>query len=269
MRACDTPEYVYQNCSDDFVLRVKKLAWDANIFGFSCARIEELWLANEDGLETIAEELQALKQILKQQQVRFCDVRVHSQAPQLYTALLKAGFKEVDDCNIYLLSTKDYTQRELSLSAQIQHELGEGDREQILSFGSSAFRHSRIFNDEHISEPQAIQFYEALLRSLLQKPKTYISTVKEDGKILGTCIGEIFTRNKLTKVAVLWAIAVSPGARGKGLSKILLHDFMEHFREQVEYYEIGTQANNVPANALYQGAQLTAPIGIRSLHYWN
>ena len=248
----------------------EKLNWDSNILGVTCAKAEIVFIDKKRG-NTYGEPVKIIKAYCIKENISFISVRFPFDNFFLYNELEKHGFKTTDVLNTYLF-IKNQSVININYNADACAKKGSlKNLNKVFDIAKNAFRYSRIYNDQNISQDRADEFYFKLTESIVKK-NDYFTTVEVEDEIAGFCIGTIDKRIKKIskkKIGYLWLIAVAPEKKGLGYGKLLFSDFLKNFSEKVDYIEISTQINNFPANRLYSSFELKNVANIVTMHYWS
>lgn len=254
------------------VARACRLAWDTAQLGIPCGRIEQLWASGREYAPALMEALDEVLEIFAREKTQFVDARVGLHDLSLAQALERRGFYLADVMAIYGSAAPP-----LPSPAPGGYSIGAGrpggdalqDAER---FTLSAFSHSRLYQDEHISRDKADAFYLALLRHFFTKPDTTLILANgPEGRVVGYALGRLDPDAGKTgePLAYLWMIAVDPAHEGKGLGAALLNEFLRRMHQRAPFVEVGTQVSNAAANRLYRKANLAPVTHLATFHRWS
>lgn len=253
-------------------INARFLPWDSARLGVRCGRIDLLWAESEQRMINLVEGLHQVVERMRQDGVQFCDCRISIPSYRLIYMVEEMGFRLTDVLNIYL-----------STEAPLVEAAGANFRFQIVSnatltkdqiaqavgFGKGAFLFSRLYQDERIEIEKSHRFYQDLLETFLNDQTSYVELALDSaGKVAGFVIGRFINAGQGVNRSCLWLIAIDPVLRGKGLGRTLLASFLTGMHKRYDSVEIGTQVNNLSANALYCHAGLRLVANVASFHRW-
>lgn len=277
-------KHVYNNQEDYCYLKVDKkgrplasiharrLAWDTEVLGIPCARIDSLWMESEDALPQLTD---GLKQILEKMNcdgIQFCDLRIGLHAYNLIHLAEKQGFLLMDVLNVYLSAKPPATLAQDNSEYNIIVPIVPTNDKvrQAVEFGMHSFQYSRMHQDRNICSKNANHFYCQLIGDFLGNPGNYIGmALDKDGNVAGVFVGcpdqDIPVNGG---VGYLWLIAVHEKHTKRTLGRQLLNHFLTGMHKRCSLIEIGTQVNNIAANSLYCNSNLPIIAHVASFHKW-
>jgi ribosomal protein S18 acetylase RimI-like enzyme len=244
---------------DNLRAEVEPCAWDTEFFGFSFARVKNLYVR-----EPLPEKTR-LAAYLCEAHYRFADVRVGATHSGIVDLLLNAGFRRVEEMAIFTLPNAVPSREEAVTPAQ------PGDREHICRLAAESFSTARFFQDARFPRDKVTAFYAQLAEHFLGHGDLTV-VLRTDKQFAGFALGTTDPElSKLTgrRIGYLWLVAVAPGFRGKGFGLRLLHGFHHYFAQYAEVIEVGTQTVNEAALRLYRKYGCRNVAGAFTLHWWN
>jgi ribosomal protein S18 acetylase RimI-like enzyme len=251
----------------------RPLDWDSEVFGVPCARIDLLWAADAEALPLLEDLLADCLLAMERDAVALCDVRIGLHDLRLVHLVERQGFRLMDVLNIYLSEASLPDPGKSFGGYSIVDEparLGPA-KEDVRALASTAFSHSRLYNDAHIPKEKADLFYEKLVDAFLQRDKNTLQVaLDEEQKPAAFSISLEEEELPLDDAfSYLWLISVSPAHARKGLGQFLLHSTLHELHKTSKYVEIGTQINNGPANKIYARAKLPLVANLATFHRWS
>lgn len=250
----------------------RKLPWDSEVLGVSCARIDALWADSKEALPNLERAFDDVLAQMASDKIKLCSVRIGLQAFPLVHMAEAKGFRLMDVLNVYLSRAQPKTVPERARNERYRITADRKEiierREEALEIGAESFRHSsRLYEDPRIPEKKANAFYRQLLDYFLHKEEACTGLALDEAeRVAGFFLGLEDEKNK--NLAYLWMLAAAPLHRGKGLGRLLLNNFLREMHLRCPLGEIGTQANNPAANGLYQSAGLPLVANVATLHRW-
>jgi ribosomal protein S18 acetylase RimI-like enzyme len=136
---------------------------------------------------------------------------------------------------------------------------------------SRYFTHSRILRDGCMPPGAARRFFSLLLEQTFRGRAAVRVGIRRGGVLAGFAVGDRDdgpAGEAPGGLGFLWLIAVHPDHAGRGLSRILLAEFLARMGAANRHVEIGTQVDNLAANRLYQGAGLKPVSNALTFHRW-
>jgi ribosomal protein S18 acetylase RimI-like enzyme len=245
--------------------RVRRLEWDSEFFGVPSGRLLDLWRRPFVPARVAWGELvPALVARADAQGFDFLDVRIAADELALAQALEAAGFRLVDALAIYR-----HDLRGAVAAPPIPHR--EEAVAAVLDAGLARMEWGRLFADPRVPRAMAEDFYRrTTLHYLAQGGRSTL--LVEGGRPAGLAIGildEEGSRLAQRRLGQLWLFILAPDYTGKGLGKRLFNQFCAEFGAVVEFVEIGTQIQNVPANRIYRSAGAMPIAHALTFHRWR
>lgn len=238
---------------------VSKLTFDSDLLGFSCGRIAGIGAQNELDAINVAQKAINLAQELG---IEHLSVRCDADDVHLLDALNACGFESVDAILTFTLSLHKAESAEVAPNIRLATP---EDAEAVGEISRSAFTIDRFHADPMIDNERADELhYQWGKNSVLGKAADAVVVASDsDDKPIGfvTCKLNFGTYEALGKfVGTIVLVATSEAARGRGLGRQMTAAAVNWFIQRgADIVEVGTQAVNKPAAALYErsGFQLT------------
>lgn len=246
------------------------LDWDTKVLKVKSARINYIFIRNNIKSKTKLYEklISLIIDYIKEENIDFLDVRLDVSDYLLINTFEKAGFIISDVMNTFLykknIPVKEEEYNNISISKK-------NDKNEIFKIAENSFIYSRLYNDNNFSNIQKKKFYKNLTEYMISK-NDFFSVIKVKNSISGFCIGTIDTdilKTQNIKLGYLWLIAIEKSQQGLHLGRKLFSHFLSNFSKQVDFIEISTQINNIPAIRLYNSFGLFPETNIITLHYWS
>jgi ribosomal protein S18 acetylase RimI-like enzyme len=231
--------------------------------------LEDLWLSAIvghsvfkvifDGTDAIREEEVApwrdrITQHLKRQSVGSYYTKIGSTRIDLVRQLSAIGFYVVD-VNVSFGLDKAVEPRRISPEARSSCRIGEfhpEQREAVLAIAKSCFRYSRFHLDPLIPLKTANQIkHDWILNYILKKrgEHLWVATVADQpAGFLAVIAGEEAGR----QYRAIDLIGVASDYQGQGIGQALTAFFVDFYKQQSDFLQVGTQIANLPSMRLYQ-----------------
>ncbi len=261
----------YSLRSENALISAEYLEWDTEVLGVRSARINTLWCMNVSHISELEDLLNKVISKMENDGIKFVDLRVGLHSFPMIQMSERAGFILTDVMNIYLSKTPP-----AEVNPHPDYHLvttkpeKQTDIETVLSISKNLFRFSRMYQDLHISKAVADDFYSKLVRYFMTKENTLFTIAYKGDTPAAFYIGmQDMSLPIDNTLGYLWLIGVAPEHAGKGLGKYMLNHFLINLHKTCDLVEIGTQINNLPANTIYNRAQLPIVANIASFHRWT
>ncbi len=252
------------------LISARELPWDTKVLGRKCGRIDTVYASQNVSTSELHRQLNLVLEAMDSAQIEFCDFRVSSRHQPLIQMMGELGFGIVDRLNIYL--STESPQDEGDYPVATEPISSASDLGQIAALAASAFGHSRLYRDPKIPKPSADHFYHQLAHSITTKSENLVGVSRSstDGEILGFYVGStVELPSKSPALGCLWTIAVNLKSSGNSIGISLLLKFLQEMHKRVQWVEIGTQIDNLPANSLYTKLALPIVAEVTTMHRWN
>ena len=215
-------------------------AFDTDIFGFNMAKIHHVDV--EGDKVKIKKNLQSLEKDFNKHKIKYAIYRVPAANFNLIHALESTGYVIVDG----LINLRQNIEETESKIDQNIREAKISDAKELKKLASTAFKHTRVYNDKILDEVKAGKMYEKWIENSLKGQASDVVLVWEDK----TNIVGFITLQKNGHIPLL---AVSESYRGKGIAKSLVNAALFYMKKWgAKKSEIETQMANIPAIRAYQ-----------------
>ncbi len=252
----------------------QRLEWDTDLLGIVTGRINNIFFDKEPVFEEVAEFIEVIEQELQERGVKFVFVRLNLSHFHVWKAFELKNWLTADIINVYSANSSQSSFLDKNVKDESHLSVREPSlKESLCLFDSEKklFSYSRIHRDPNIPLKKGIKFYRELLIHVFNKPHSVKTALYDGNDIIGLVLGEsekVFPDKADFSVGYLWEIFLASGYRGRGFSKLLLCKFMDKIRSNVDFIEIGTQMDNIPANRLYASGGLRLAAAGVTLHKW-
>jgi ribosomal protein S18 acetylase RimI-like enzyme len=262
--------------------------WDKDVMGMPVTKVQQFFHEGEVTSEMIAPFAKGLDAALRPAAGGFALARMDFRLFPLIGALEDCGWRLADTLNIYHCEPGKAFSVDASGSARNASRTtppgGKGPaaalqlREPAWDEVAAAFpdpsryfAESRIMRETRLSGEVKSRFFATLLKTLFSNPGSVKVGAYKDGKLAGLALGDRDTGaggKAPGGLGFLWFNAIRPEWSGQGLSRPLLRAFLSAMGNACGHIEIGTQADNLAANRLYQGMGLKLAGNAVTLHRW-
>ncbi len=97
------------------------------------------------------------------------------------------------------------------------------------------------------------RFHSRQIRSLLKNPRACVAFAREGGALAGWAVGLLRRHGPRTRSGRLYALAVHPGSRGRGLGERLAQDVLRQLRRRgAQSFCLEVRTPNPAAQRLYR-----------------
>jgi len=255
------------------ILSLQTLPWDSEMLGVPCARISELFLAQEYERGVLAGKvlLGSARLWLRERGIRFVDCRLDARDLPGAHSLESSGFHLMESTLLYAYSSKVDTLFEAPLTCEVRLPTEE-DLPFIRRVAGMAFTKDRFHRDPHIPTERANRLHEEWAVNAALGKRGGMALVSFEGRPLGFhtfYIDEEFNAFSDEKVGVLELIALIPHPRAKHLWENLIHRLMvEGMAMGLSIVESRTQIHNF--SALFRVLRIPPPYtkGETTFHAW-
>jgi ribosomal protein S18 acetylase RimI-like enzyme len=262
--------------------------WDKDVMGMPVTKVQQFFYDGDVAAVTLAPFARGLDEALRPRAGGFAQARLDFRLYPLIGALEDCGWRLADTLNLYHCEPGKAFSVDASGSARNASRStppgGKGSAaalqlrepawdEVAAAFPdpSQYFPESRIMRDSRLSTEVKTRFFTHQLKTIFTHSGSVKLGAYKDGKLAGLALGDKDT-GVGGKVAgglgFLWFNAIRPEWSGQGLSRPLLRAFLSSMGNTCGHIEIGTQADNLAANRLYQGMGLKLAGNAVTLHRW-
>jgi GNAT superfamily N-acetyltransferase len=180
--------------------------------------------------------------------------RIDTARIDLVRVLSSAGFYVVD-VNVTFALDKQAQPRQLPPKAESKYQIGEvrvEAQEEVLAIARSCFRFSRFHLDPLIPTEIADQIkHDWILNYLLKKRGEHLWVASVEGRPAGF-LAVIAGNDAGRRYRAIDLIGVATAYQGQGLGQALVAFFVDFYRDQSDFLQVGTQIANLPSMRLYQ-----------------
>lgn len=238
---------------------VTRLEFDSKNLGVSCGRIAAMGATNDLDALNVA---QQAVDLAHQMGIEHLSVRCDANDLILLDALQACGFEPVDAILTFTRSLHNYSPTEEDKQIRLATE---ADAEAVGEIARTAFTIDRFHSDPLISKDKAdeLHYHWGKNSVLGTAADAVVVAVDDHDQPIGfvTCKLNHGTYEGLGKfVGTVVLVATSASARGQGLGRRMTTQALNwFFQSGCDVVEVGTQAVNKPAAALYErsGFQLS------------
>jgi ribosomal protein S18 acetylase RimI-like enzyme len=198
----------------------------------------------------------------------FYYAKLHPADTETCRRLSTVGFYVVDARVVFRLCAASVPHTApLARPVHISTDVGrQGDA--VLEIAEAAFDYSRFHLDPLIGERAANAIKREWIASYLRRARgDKLFVASTDGAPVGF-LAALRSQRDGRRVAVIDLVAVAPARRRCGIGQALVSAFMEHYRNDCDDFEVGTQMANVPSIQLYErvGMQLSEAEFVLHMH---
>lgn len=252
-------------------LGMRRSEWDSRLWGFPCATIEHLYVAETGGADRrrIANGLvAAADRWCIQEGITFAFARSDAQDLPPLHALENSGFRYVettvkDTCDLRRLAP-------LAREGWTIRDVRPNEADVLVDLVRGAFLDHRFYADGRFAPSQVAIMYQQWVRNSLSDPTWTTIVLEEGGKVNGLFT---FRYEDLTPYFglhfVTWRLAaVGPDARGSGHGLKLFHGALDFVRDRATIVDNESSCRNI------RSVNLQLKIGFRvvcfsvTLHKW-
>jgi len=229
-------------------MRIREDTWLANIFGHPVYRIFT------DSVEDFGKKDDISRQVSENtnnQSSAFFYTKVGTEKVYSVRNLSTAGLYVVD-VNISLRVTSDKVRIPSSLSGISVAEIRPEQYQAVLDIASTCFRYSRFHQDPFCEISIANQIkHDWVLNYIRGNRGECLFVASLDGKPAGF-LAVLATDIDGKKVYTVDLIGVHNLLKGRGAGQALMARFVDQYKDQCDYLQVGTQIVNIPSMRLYQ-----------------
>lgn len=131
-------------------------------------------------------------------------------------------------------------------------EIGAEHHEAALAIAGSCFRYSRFHLDPLVPRAIADRIKREWVLSYVRKQrgeKLFIAL--SNGQPVGF-LAALASEEGHRRARIIDLIGVDPAFQGRGIGRALVAFFMDHYRGECDFLQVGTQAANLPSLRLYE-----------------
>lgn len=230
--------------------------WDSRLLGFGCAHLD--WVLAAGSAITTASLLASLGGEVvawcQNANVKLLSCKVDSERLPLVHGLQEWGLKLVDCEMVWALDQR----RVRPIIEDIPNIVVENTRgEEIDGIGAlgRAFALDRFHSDYRIDAARASALWTESLHNACKERADQVVFARAGRTVIGvvTCFLARETARYLTEpVCDLVHVAVDPDWRGRGVGMAMLERAIAWAGAETEFVQVGTQARNYAASALYR-----------------
>ena len=229
-------------------MRIQEDNWLANIFGYSVYRIIADSVEDSRQAEDIVSQV---SENTRTQTSAFYYSKVSTDQVDLVRRLCSVGLYIVD-VSINLRVITDKVQSPSSFSGVSVAEIHPKQHQAVLDIASTCFRYSRFHLDPlcQISIANQIK-HDWVLNYIGGNRGECLLIASVDGKPAGF-LAALATNIDGKKVYTVDLIGVHNSLQGRGAGQALMARFVDQYKDQCDYLQVGTQVANIPSMRLYQ-----------------
>jgi ribosomal protein S18 acetylase RimI-like enzyme len=244
-------------------------SWLSAIFGHSVFRItfDDADAARKE--ETAPRSGQITRHLQRQARCSYYS-KIGSTRIDLMRQLSAIGFYVVDVNVTFSLDQQAAPQR-IPTEARSRCRIGEvhpEKRQAVLAIARSCFRYSRFHLDPLIPVETANQIkHDWILNYLLKKRGEHLWVATVDERPAGF-LAVIAGNEAGRRYRAIDLIGVATDYQGQGIGQALVDFFIDLYRDQSDFLQVGTQIANLPSIRLYQkfGFSLVKSAYVMHLH---
>ncbi len=247
---------------------VTRLEFDSQHLGFPCGRIAYLGAGTELDALNVS---QAALELAQRMGIEHLSVRCDSNDLMLLDALQACGFEPVDAILTFTRSLHNYVPQALDERVRLaRHD----EAEAVGAIARTAFSIDRFHSDPLVSDARANELHYTWGKNSVLgiAADAVVVAVDEFDRPIGfvTCKLNNGTYEGLGKfVGTVVLVATSESARGQGFGRRMTAHALNWFLQNgVDVVEVGTQAVNKPAAALYENSGFQLSDHSISLRKW-
>jgi len=262
-------------CIRAFILKEKEIQgaflcslskWDTEHFGFRVAKTVLLAFKRSIGMSMREALIVRGLKLCREAGVRVVFTRVPLSDPLSICALEQAGSYLTD---VLLTFYIDLGNLELVWESSNVRELKKGDEEAIKRIAFSSFKLDHFHNDPKMPKRKASELFEKWVESYFdtERQKRALLIAEHEDVIAGFITCKVIEL-KGWSYGVIDLIAVSEEFRGRGVGKALVKGALTWLARYTSSVYVGTQASNIAAVRLYEGAGFRCVGAEATLHSW-
>jgi ribosomal protein S18 acetylase RimI-like enzyme len=131
-------------------------------------------------------------------------------------------------------------------------EIESGQHDEVLQIAGSCFRYSRFHLDPLISPAIANRIKHDWIQSYINKKRgDRLFVASLGGQPVGF-LAALASESSGKRVRTIDLIGVSNGFQRQGVGQALVAFFIDNYRDDCDYFEVGTQVANTPSMRLYR-----------------
>ncbi len=225
-----------------------KLDWDSQVLGVESGKIALVSANNEYNKAR-----GALKRLIgacvsdaEGEGVRFLSTRLPANDIAALHAAEDVGFRVIEAYLTYARKPDNLSEPDPRV-----RRARPDDEAAAMDIAARAFRYNRFMADPLIGGDEAISSRREWVQNGFRGRADAVYVAEENGNV----VGFLLLRDKADdgrKIGTIDLIAVSPEHSGKGLGTALVRQALTHYHGKADVVEVGTQAKNIPAVALYE-----------------
>lgn len=242
------------NDTSDTKIIFRNLDWDSEYFGVKCGRIDLNDNIDDDEKSQVSKfaEQYDFVTITNQKNCNLNNVYIGKE--------LKAFLADVN------IQFEKYPISDQEIDSNIKIYNCYSKNESLVNMVEGAYKHSRFFNDSHISSQKASGIYQNWVRNSFNNKNKYFVNYEEAGLIKGFLICSVDNKRNL----IIELICVSEEFKGNGIGKALIKASEKITLEnQLIKIKVGTQIENISALNFYKSCGFILIDISYIYHLWN
>jgi len=246
--------------------------WDTQQLGMGCASLKWLLVHGDDAicaslLGQMAEDVQGW---CYENNAALLACKVDCGKLAIVHGLEEWGMKIIDCELVWAADPQKPLVAKILPNIAIENRQGE-EVEGIADLGR-VFKLDRLHADYRIDDAKADALWGESLKNACREGADQVIIARVNGQLIGvvTCFIAWEAAEYLAgPVCDLVHVAVDPAWSGKGVGKAMIARALSWARDEVKFVQVGTQARNYAANALYKGMGFDLVHSQYSMHaYW-
>lgn len=246
--------------------------WDTRQLGMGCASLEWTLICGDEKVcsSLVGQMVQQVREWCREKNIALLVGKVDCGKLAVLHGLEEWGMKIVD-CELVWAADLQLPLVVGNIPGVVIENVEKVEVEGVADLGS-VFKLDRLHADYRIDDEKASALWGESLKNACRERADQVVVARAKGQLVGvvTCFLARETESYLAgKVCDLVHVAVDPAWRGMGIGKAMIAHAITWARSQAKFVQVGTQARNYAANALYKGMGFDLVHSQYSMHaYW-
>jgi|SRR5215831_849149 len=233
-------------------MEIREDRWLSSIFDHSVFKIEVDPSASAGHGSDLSE---VIRRHASQQRRAFYYSKIDTAQAALARQLSLAGLYVVDVNVIFRLTPARLLTTEMASGTERYsvREITPAQYDEVLQIAGSCFTYSRFHLDPLVSLTTANQVKREWIQSYINKQRGDRLFVACVGPQPAGFLAALASESAGQKIRTIDLVGVGNAFQRQGVGQSLVSFFINHYRNQCDYFEVGTQIANIPSMRLYQG----------------
>lgn len=245
------------------------LAWDSSLYGLSISKADVFLLPTSVSIEKQVVLLNKLRAKLAAENIDLLFVRQPVTEWQSVIALTQSGGIPADVLMFFHFSSH----RKLYPSAPRLRahfrKAKPGDVKALQQLARVSFRTSHFYMDARLPRRTTDELYARWIANSMKERSGTVIVTESHGNLSGFVSCKLVETRQAKSHGVIDLIATEANLQGIGIGRELVLKALEWFAERTGHVYVGTQAGNIPAIRLYEGAGFKTVGAEATIHFWT